>query len=119
MRCNALSATLKSKWPKVELSKLKFYVIMRNIKVTLENKVNHILKSFNIKAKIGIEFVEGKTVDATDDFTGEPYQETYPDEYEITIPVLFDEKLFVALDRMATKITKKNDFNVDINFLIE
>lgn len=92
---------------------------MRNIKETLENKVNHILKKFNVKTNIHIGFEKGSTVDDIDEFTGETYQETYPDRYVISIPIPYKENILVALDVAISKIIRKNDFWIEIHFTDE
>lgn len=90
---------------------------MRNIEVTLGNKVRHILNKLNIKGPITITKHNSHSGEFGDDFDGSKAVITIPDIYEIQIPADYSEKLWKHFWRFELKCEKKYDLMVNIYFM--
>lgn len=90
---------------------------MKNIEITLGNKVRHILNKLNIKVPVEIIKNDAYTIEVGDDFDNTKVEVTMPERYDINIPIEFSEKLWKVFNRFENKYdNKKYDFAVNVCF---
>lgn len=89
---------------------------MKNIEITLGNKVRHILKKFNIKVPVTIIKHNSYNMEFGDDFDNSKVTVNIPDKYDINIPLKYSEKLWKVFNRFENKCEQKYDLMINIYF---